>query len=142
LWANIRNGLRLMRGRVLIGLFTPAAPAWGGDSETARRRPVATVAPATSDRARSARGPLVRSHTSFDADQGPSPNPATRKLLTQNNRPLVIQADQIQRVLAVSIPTVLTTTASVPCDMAICSPCFRSPQRKPLRAKHGRSIPF
>jgi dihydroorotate dehydrogenase len=76
---------------------------------------------------------IVCRHTSFDADQTPrhirehGPNPAATKPLTQNNCPLVIQADQMQVFLPVSMPMVLTTTASVPCDMAMCSPCFEAP---------------
>jgi len=48
---------------------------------------------------------IVRRHTSLDPDQAwrhirePGPNPATSKLLSQNDRPLMIQANQVQRVL-------------------------------------------
>src|SRR6478672_11712002 len=49
---------------------------------------------------------IVRRHAGLDTNQArrnirkPGPNPAAAKLLTQNNRPPVIQPDQMQRVLA------------------------------------------
>ena len=47
---------------------------------------------------------IVRRHAGLDTNQArrnirkPGPNPAAAKLLTQNNRPPVIQPDQMQRV--------------------------------------------
>jgi hypothetical protein len=75
-------------------------------------------------------GYIVCSHTSFDADQAgrhirePGPDSTATQLLTQNNSALVVQADQMQRVLPVSMPMVLATTASIFWDMAASSSCF------------------
>ena len=50
-------------------------------------------------------GHIVCRHAGLDTDQAPRQicqpghNPATTKLLTQDDRPLVIQANQMQRVL-------------------------------------------
>jgi hypothetical protein len=48
----------------------------------------------------------MRRHAGLDTNQAPRhirepcPNPTATKLLTQNYRPLVIEADQMQRILA------------------------------------------
>jgi hypothetical protein len=66
-------------------------------------------------------GHIVRCHTSLDANQAPrynrkpGPNPATGKILTQNNRSLLIQAIKCSVFLPVSMPMVRATTVSVLC---------------------------
>jgi len=83
-------------------------------------------------------GHIVRRHADLDTDQAPrhirqsARNPVATKLLTQNNRSPIIQANQMQRVLA-------RIDANGAGDYNVCLlrhgdmlMVIRSPQRKPL----------
>ena len=75
-------------------------------------------------------GDIVRRHTCLDPDQArrcirkPPANPPASKLLTQDDRPPLIQADQVQRVLTRIDTNSPDRDASVFCNMAACSSCF------------------
>jgi hypothetical protein len=76
----------------------------------------------------------VRRHASFDPDQAPRHigepgcDPAAGNLLPQNDCSLIVEADQMQGVLARIDANVCATVAAALWDMAMCSSCIQAPR--------------